>query len=141
MSGAAWAEAIREVHREAAGVLGVHFVRSEDAPALLVDSMLGDAHAIQLMRAVVGCLHAIRTAPKRTPTLCLACPRPIRKPDGAVFCVAIPDRPDASQGVGSALCLRCAAAPDRNDRAYAALRRIWPDLRPIEVTPGPGAVQ
>jgi len=141
MSATIWADAIGEVHREAAGVLTVHYVSGEDGPRLLMESMLGDKRATQVMTAVVDCLRAIRTAPRRKPTLCLCCPRAIRDPAGVVFCIAIPDRPDARQGIGTAICSRCATAPDRSERTLAAFRRVWPDAREIQIAAGPERVQ
>lgn len=69
----------------------------------------------------------IAAAPRRRPMLCASCPRALRG-SAYSFVVALPARDDPTQ-------LRCAVEPDAiTAKAVTALRKLWPDLRPIAIT-------
>ena len=62
-------------------------------------------------------------------------PGPLRPDMGFAVVVAIPGCDDPSAGLALAICTRCGS--DRASitaKAAVALRRIWPDLRPITIT-------
>jgi hypothetical protein len=52
----------------------------------------------------------------------------------AAIGAVVPNRADPSLAVGFALCARCAAAADLDDRVVAGLRCVWPDARRLVVT-------
>ncbi len=121
-------------HNECQGILRVHTIRPQDGRVLLCEALTGDQAAAGLMRALIKTVNRIEQAPRKTPMLCGCCPRPLR---GSAFtvCVAVPDRDDPVNGLGFALCERCCSSRDAFDRNLAAaLRSIWPDMRPLMVT-------
>jgi hypothetical protein len=132
-----WRDAIRVAHDESCG--GVFDISIIDAAAwgeLLGHVILGSRSAAMLAEAVMHASQRIRKAPRRLPSLCVCCPRLIRRvtPE-TVFGVAVPSNPAATAAVAFAFCSKCSA--DRAAlpaKATEGLRRIWPDLRPITVT-------
>ncbi len=127
-------DTIQRVHAEAGGLLELLVFQSTDAPELILDALAGSAEAKQTLRHIKAVVGSVRAAPRRKPMLCAACPRALR---GGVFSIVIarPACDDPTRGLGLAICPRC--GPDR-DTAHAAaavaLRRIWPDLRPVTIT-------
>jgi hypothetical protein len=131
-------EGFRKIRGEAAGVIALNIVRPCDAPSLVAACLSGDLEATQLFRAVADTVHKIESAPRGKPMICGCCPRPLR---GSRFtvCVAVPDRTDPTHGLGFALCQACGRDDDALPaKAAAALKSVWPDLRPITVTHGEG---
>ena len=137
----ALAEGIRRVHAEAQGVMRLWFIKPGDGVHLLAASICGDAWAAGLLRATVTCAAQVMKMRRKKPSLCLCCPRAVRSLDGALFCLTVPEIDSPSEALGSVVCPRCATSSDLNSRAIEAYRRIWPDLRTIEVMPGPERMQ
>lgn len=137
----ALAEGIRCVHAEAQGVLRVWFIRRDDAARLAIASLFGDEWATGLLRATMTCAAQVMKMRRKKPSLCLVCPRAVRSLEGVLFCLAVPEIDNPEQALGSVVCARCASNPELSGRAVEAYRRIWPDIRGIEVMPGPEGVQ
>jgi hypothetical protein len=129
------------VHAEAGGLLRVWRFAPSDGVRLLAAAAAGDAWSYGMLTAISDCVRHITAAPKRRPTLCLACPAPIRTAPGATFIVTVPEITAPRHAIGSAICRACAGRNDLDQRVLVALRGIWPDLRTIEVMPGPEGVQ
>ena len=136
-----YADAIDRIHAESQGFLRLWFVKPEDGMHLTVASLCGDPWATGLLRATAQCAMRVMRAPRRKPSLCLCCPRAVRRLDGVMFCVAVPEVEHPEQALGAAVCPRCADAPDMGQRAIQAFRCIWPNIREIQVMPGSETVQ
>ena len=127
-------------HDEAGGMFELHVVNQMNTADLLAAAILGDAHAAALLRAVAQAARQIDRAPRRKPSLCLSCPRTIRRACEATFVVAVPHADEPTTAIGAALCPRCAASGDLTATALAGFRRhLWPDARPVRVTHPEGA--
>ena len=132
------AEGIARFQSEAGGIMELVVVRPADAVDILADVLAGDDQAIRLMRMLDQADTAIRSAPRRLPMLCASCPRPLKRGRYA-FGIALPASDNPTHGLALAVCTRCAT--DRGDvqaKATAALRRVFPDLRPVTVTHAAG---
>ena len=136
MSGRAeWMSGVRAITEEAAGLLTVEIIRCDDMPGLIALALVGDPDASRAVHAVQRTLMVIRNAPRRSPTLCSCCPRPIRKGVGFALVLAVPERSDPSHFLGLAVCEKCASTTGEiREKATGALRKLWPDLRPVDVT-------
>jgi hypothetical protein len=131
------AEAVDRVQHEASGsTLDVFLISPPETVQLMVDALDGDAEAARLFNAVVVTGDRIEAAPRKSPILCVTCPRPIKRvSSGVIFGFAVPATEQPSAGIGFAICPRCSA--DRAAlpaKAATGLRRIWPDLRSINIT-------
>jgi hypothetical protein len=135
-SDTAWRDGVQAVNDEAAGLLDVNIVDANMGVDLLVDAIRGDHEAAALLQAIREAADRVRKAPRRTPALCICCPRSVKRiRAGTVFGIAVPATPNPTRAIGFVFCDRCAA--DRSTlaaRAADGLRRIWPDLRPITIT-------
>ena len=132
------AEGLARFQSEAGGMMELIVVRPGDAVDILADAMAGDCRAVCIMQAVEQAANAIRGAPRRLPMLCAACPRPLRHGRYA-FGVALPASDNPTHGLALAVCTRCATTRgDVQTKATAALRRVFPDLRPITLTHAEG---
>ena len=128
-------EGIQQFQDECSGLLTLNIVQPADLPHVVADAASGDAEAGQLLQQVITVMDNIRSASRKRPALCVACPRPLRPDVGFAVVVAIPACDDPRAGLALAICTRC--GPDRASitaKAAVGLRRIWPDLRPITVT-------
>lgn len=136
-----WRDGIHAVATEAAGVLDVSIIDSLTQADLVVDAFLGNPKAAALLRAVREAADHVRQAPRRTPALCVCCPRPVKRVrPSTVFGVALPAIPKPGRALGFVFCERCAAEPiTLAAKAAEGLRRIWPDLRPITITDPAGS--
>lgn len=129
-----WASGIARISAEAAGLVEVQVVTREDMPELLAHAMLGDPEAMHLGRLVCDALGRIERAPKRRPMLCGSCPRALRRGRYSLA-FAVPRRDAPQEALSLAICEVCATDhAGVVDKAHAALKRVWPDLRPL---PGP----
>jgi len=138
---AAFASGVQLAHDEASGVMRIYLMSSEDGRRMALAAAAGNAHCAALLRACVDCAQHVAHAAKDRPALCLCCPEPIRDMLGVTICLAVPDTDNPQRAVGGVICKRCAAGSDLSGRAASALRNLWPDLREIEVMPGPGTLQ
>jgi hypothetical protein len=136
MTNQEWRAGIEQVHAEAGGLLDVTIIDSVTGSALWAAAVLGDHEAASLLQAVAQAAARIKQAPQRMPALCMCCPRPVKRITAAtVFGVAVPASPNPSGAVGFVFCDRC--GDDRAsllNKAAEGLRRIWPDLRCVEIT-------
>ncbi len=131
---AALSAGIEKLSAEAAGLLSVAVVQLEDLPNLVIDMMRGDPEAGILFTAVRNAISAIDNAPRRSPALCVSCPRVLRKGRFAL-CIAFPDKHDPAHALGLAVCRHCATDADGiKAKAVVGLKRLWPNLRPINIT-------
>jgi hypothetical protein len=131
-----WRTGIRQVHDESGGVLDVTIVDSVTGAALLVAASFGDTEASAILYAVAQSATHVRQAPQRLPVLCICCPRPVKRVStNTVFGVVAAAAPKPTGAIGFVFCEKCS-----NDRASLVakatdgLRRLWPDLRSIEIT-------
>lgn len=135
----AWADSVRAISKEAAGAIRMEIVQPADVPELMLAALGGNAEAASVMRWVsqtAAGIEAGHSSPK--PMLCASCPRPLR-PGRCALVIVIPARDDASLGMTLAVCRHCATTRDQVKRkATVGLRRIWPDLRSVDVHPTAG---
>jgi len=127
-------EGIERVSDEASGLLTLQVIQRADMPALVLDALAGSNEAVQLLRLTRDTLANIQAAPRRKPMLCGTCPRALRDGQFSVI-IARPACDDPTQGLALAICTKC--GPDYatvTAKATIALSRIWPDVRPVEVT-------
>ena len=131
---ATWVEGIRQVHDESAGMLSVVIVRQCDAVHLAMDALSGDDKAVALLQQVNDCLQRIGAAPARKPAQCGCCGTNLEAGRFAIV-IASPDTDTPSAGLGLAICRRCGVTAGAiKAAALSALKVIWPDLRPVQVT-------
>ena len=129
-----WADAIRQVHDEAAGVLSIVIVRQQDVMHLALDALAGDDASVTLLRQVNDCLSRIGAAPAQSRTQCGCCGSDLAAGRFAIV-IASPDTSDFTAGLGMAICRRCGSTVGAiKAAACQALRAIWPGLRPGTVT-------
>lgn len=133
--------AVRAISEESAGLIRTYFIGPQEGASLLVASALGDAWCTSMLGAVAHCMQRVANAPKRSPVLCLCCPRPVRHVPDVIFCVVVPEVGHPNQALGCVICPACAREPGLNARALKGLRAVWPQIRQIEVSPGPVTVQ
>jgi hypothetical protein len=133
----AWRLGIEALQDEAQGVMSLVVIHPAEAPALFLDAAAGVPGAIQALNAYSDTMWRIRSAPRRDPMLCAACPRPLRKRAFAIV-LAIPERDDPTRCLGLGICGKCAST-DAQIRAKAleGLRRLWPTAREIEISGHP----
>lgn len=127
-------DGVQRVNDEAGGLLELQVIQRTDLPALMLDALAGSSEAAQTLRLANDAVAGIQAAPRRRPMLCGCCPRALRGGRYAVV-LARPARDDAAQPLAMAICTKC--GPDFGAiqaAATVALRRIWPDLRPITIT-------
>jgi hypothetical protein len=136
MNTSEWRKGVFDIHNEAAGLLDVDIIDAVRGADLIGDAIQGDREALTLLRAVAQAATRIKDAPRRTPSLCLCCPRVIRRLTPAtIFGVARPSIARPSNALAFAFCDRCSA--DRGNLAAKTaegLRRIWPDIRAVEIS-------
>lgn len=126
---------VERFQAESGGLMMLSIIQPADLPFVIADAAAGDAEAGQLLQQIITVTDNIRSAPRKRRMLCGACPRPLRPDMGFAVVVAIPGCDDPSAGLALAICTRCGS--DRASitaKAAVALRRIWPDLRPIMIT-------
>lgn len=129
-----WAAGVRRVSDEAAGLVALQVVMPEDVPELFGHALAGDSEAARLVGLVSQALRRIQEAPRDRAMLCGTCPKRLRGGRFAIVC-AIPHRDDPREALTLGICRRCAVRHEDIVRtAGQALRRVWPDLRPL---PGP----
>jgi hypothetical protein len=134
-SHAEYAAGLEKVHTEAAGALHVSLICAEQRIELLCLALLGNPEAMMLTAAITDSAAWIKRATRREPVLCLCCPRRIKRITPAtIFGVVSPAIPSPGHAVGFAFCDVCAGKPGLMDATTAALKKIWPNLRPIVVT-------
>lgn len=124
---------VEAVTREAAGMMEVAVVRPSDVSVLLGEALAGSDEAALLLRLYTDTAAKIDKAPARARLLCVSCPRELRR--GYSVAAALPHRDNPHQAVAIAVCPRC--GPDREAiqaKAMEGFQRIWPDLRPIQIT-------
>jgi hypothetical protein len=129
-------EAIQSVNDVSAGLLNVSIVDAGAWAGLLAHALMGDRGSEALLQAVVQAGARVEQAPRRLPALCLCCPRAVKRISAnTVFGVAMPVIGKPTGAVGFVFCDRCAS--DRSalpTKAITGLRRIWPELRQVEIT-------
>lgn len=127
---------INSIQVEASGAMQVSLVSSETGRELVLASMLGDHEATAMMKAVAQSAMWIKQAASSRPILCVACPEAVRTvTPRTIFGVASPAKSDPGNLVAFAFCDACAANPNHlMAKAMEGLKRIWPDLRPTEIT-------
>ena len=126
---------MRAVQTESGGVMRMHLVELADLDAIHAAALVDDRNSRRLLRLVSQSLFQIADAPRRKPALCLCCPQPIRQTkDAAVFCFVLPDVTSPEHGIGAAVCAKCARHADLLGRATTAFRRLWPDLRTVDIS-------
>ncbi len=128
-------ETLRQLNREAAGLLRLEIIRPQDIFGLSCAIFAGDGSAFARLTAVHQSGDRIRRQARKKPIVCLCCPRSIRNPR-AVLALLFPASDAASMAVASALCDRCSAVDNATlmARAAAAYQQVWPGLRCIEMT-------
>jgi len=123
-------ETLRQLNREAAGMFRLEIIRPEDWLRLSYRVIAGDAGAITRLIAAVESGERIRRMARKSPAICLTCPRAVRDSE-AVLAILIPASDNASTALASAICDRCSAADDAAliGRASAAYEAVFPSLR------------
>lgn len=130
----AYTDGLAKFESEAGGLAELLIVRPSDALDILTDAIAGDPQARSIFRALSVAARSVEAAPRRKPVLCSCCPRPLRGSD-FTFGLILPFRDDRSVGLALGVCGRCAVKRDDvRVKATEALRRMWPDLRPVTPT-------
>jgi hypothetical protein len=112
--------------------LDIYVFRPGQNDFLVAAALTGDRLAARLMKAILQTVAQIHEAPRKRPALCLCCPRTVRRGDRFAVSIIMPHRDDASMGIGSGICARCNGDQSTlTPRVTAALKTIWPGLRPI----------
>jgi hypothetical protein len=96
-----WADGVQRLHCEAAGVLAIGIFDSHAIAEMLIRAARGDAVANGLLGALLDTRESILNAPQDRPSLCVCCPRAIRKISrDLVFGLTLPavQRPEAALG-------------------------------------------
>lgn len=133
-----WAEGVRRVHDQAAGVVRLLVILPADLPALLAGAVVGDPEARKLATCVSHAKRGIERAPRKRPMLCGSCPRPLLGGRYSIVC-AIPNRADASEALTLGICFKCGNDEGTIARAAArALTDLWPDARILDQHPSEG---
>lgn len=133
-----WAAGVARISAECAGVVALQVVTVEDMPELLGHALVGDPEAVRFAGLVSQVLQRIQDAPRDRAMLCGCCPKRLRGGRYSIVC-AIPHRDDPREALTLAICRRCATRHDAIvQKAGQALRRLWPDLRPIDIHPAEG---
>ncbi len=129
----ALAASINLVEAESAGVLQICVIRQADVPDLMV-AVHGDIDAMRSCRAILGAQDQIAAAPKHKSMRCASCPRPLRKAKFS-FVVVLPDCAEPTDGLGLAVCTKCATETMAIEiKAAEAFKNIWQNARPFFIT-------
>lgn len=132
---AALAAGVQLFQDEGGGALVLDIIQRSDVPSLMSDVLAGNYKAGLLLRQLSIVLDGINSAPRRRPMLCGVCPRALRRNSAFAVVVATPACDKPSAGLSLAICAKCASDQAAiTDKAAVALRRIWPDLRPVTIT-------
>jgi hypothetical protein len=128
-----WEDGIQQVHTEAGALLDIYVFQPGQNDFLVASAFTGDRLAARLTKAILQTVAQIHGAPRKTPALCLCCPRAVRRGDRFAISIIMPHRDDASMGVGSGICARCNGDQSTlMPRVAAALKKLWPDARTID---------
>ena len=126
-------ERMEAIHREAAGLMHLDVVLRDDMSAMVAAAARGEAEAAELFQRVNALLD-ILSAPEGNPKLCASCPRPLANGRYSLA-LAIPACDDPSNALALAVCHDCAVDREAvRARAIEALRKLWPDARPVTIT-------
>lgn len=130
-----WTSDIQNIQDQAGGLLELHIIRDSDVTDLLLRSIMGDAEASRLVSTNLSARKQVATAPRKRPMLCACCPRPLLRHTPFAVIVATPNWEDFAKCLTLGVCQKCAVElDDIHARAMEALKRIWPDARPIDIT-------
>ncbi len=121
------------LHREAAGIIRLHLIPPSLGRRIFEAAAHGDGHAFALACGLAKSLGRIRTAPSDQRMLCMCCPTELCTDHALTLILATGHVDQPSIGMGAALCTRCGSRPDRHERVTDALRKVWPDLRPVTI--------
>ncbi len=134
-SRANWVAGMEAVQQQAGGAIEIEVIRLVDAVDVLGAALAGDLDAMRRMRALVDTAKRIEAMSRtKRPMLCGSCPRPLWG-SGFSFVIARPACDDPVNAIALAICRKCATTRHGiQQKAVIALRRIWPDLRPITIT-------
>ena len=128
-----WERDIRALHAEPGGVMRLILVTAADAFRLIGAAALSDAAALSYLQALDRFRRRIASAAGDA-SLCLTCDRMLGG-DTPLIALVIPARDDASRWLAVGPCPACTARyRDRSEAAAAigaALRMLWPGVRPI----------
>lgn len=128
-----WADSVRTMATESGGLLSLRVFRQDDMPDLVAHARAGDPEAFMLTEALLGALQAIKNAPQKSPMLCGCCPRTFPKNEFSIV-LALPEVESPMTGLSIGICKRCATEPDDiRDKAVIALRKLFPDLKPVDL--------
>ena len=128
-----WADRVTAVADESGGLLSLRVFRQSDMPDLLAHAVAGDPQASMLVGAIGDALQAVRNAPRKSPMRCGCCPRPFPKNPFSLV-VALPEVESPMTGLSLGICGRCATEPeDIRDKAVVALRKLFPELKPVDL--------
>jgi hypothetical protein len=119
---------------EADGIYRLHIVPPSTGRQIFEHAASGDAYSFGLALGLVQSLDRIRTAPPGSGAVCLVCPAILCADDPITFILTVANIDMPSTALGAALCPRCGALPNLHARVATALRRVWPDLRPISIS-------
>lgn len=129
---------VSELTSEGGGVIAVYIIDPPMAREPVGAAMLGNRHATRLLGCIGGSIAEIKRARRtRGPSLCLCCPRPVRKIAGVTFGVVSPGTDSPSSEMAFVVCRKCSEAGSATvtRKVTEALRDgIWPGLREIRVT-------
>jgi hypothetical protein len=133
--GRTFAEGVAQLNRESGGLLRVEIIRPQDVFALSCAVFSGDGRALARLTAALESSERIRRMARKSPAICLTCPRAVRDPQ-ATLAILAPENDAATVTICSAICARCStgSASEVLKRAATAYTTIWPNLRCVEIT-------
>jgi hypothetical protein len=121
------------LHDEAGGILQLHVIPPSVCRRIFEASGDGDGHAFRLASGLMQSIDRIRTAPAGQAMLCMTCPSPLCADHALSFVLCVDHVAQPRIGMGAALCPESGARPDRHERVTDALRKVWPELRLIQI--------
>jgi len=127
-------EAVARLRTDSGGTFELIIIRPGDLRRLCVDAALGSEDAARLATMALRAVENVVSAPRKKPALCGCCPRAVRKRNRYAIGLALPWTDGPAHGIAFVLCEKCAADSDLLARGIAAMKRIWPDARPVTLT-------
>lgn len=138
LSKPAFNRAMDEFDKDAAGAFNIWTVPPERAMELVAAALAGDKACGVMMTVIAETAETIIAFAKRQPCICLCCPQTLRTVKGCTFAILAPELDYGRGMICSAICQECYRGDGLNDRIMAAITKVWPQARKIDVHPHAG---
>ena len=130
--------AMTKFHEEAAGAFNIWTVPPERALELIVGALFGDQDYAVMATVISKAAKDIIQASRTRPALCLCCPRELRNVKGCTFAIMAAELRYDRGMICSAICYECSRKDGLDGRVMAAVTKVWPQARKIDVHDGFG---